>query len=45
VTKLIDCTSDAFQRGNVFRAPGKYPYEATVDFMIFETQEEDRRFG
>lgn len=45
VTKLIDCTSDAFQRGSVFRAPGKYPYESTVDFMVFETLEEDRRFG
>lgn len=45
MTKLIDCTSDAFQRGSVFRVPGKYPYEETVDFMVFEILEEDRRFG
>ncbi len=45
MTKLIDCTSDAFQRGSVFRVLGKYPYEETVDFMVFETPEGDRRFG
>lgn len=45
MTKLIDCTNDAFQRGSVFRVPGKYPYEETVDFMVFEALEEDRRFG
>lgn len=45
VTKLLDYTVEVFHRGSVFRARGKYPYEETVDFMVFETLEEDRRFG
>lgn len=45
VIKLIDCTVGAFHRGSVFRAYGKYPYEGTVDFMVFETLDQDRRFG
>lgn len=45
MTKLIDCRVGVFHRGSVFRVCGKYPYEATVDFMVFETLTPDRPFG
>ncbi|MFV3318795.1 Imm45 family immunity protein [Pseudomonas sp. NY15374] len=40
-----ECSNEVFSRGPVFRAKGSYPYEEVVDFMVFETLEEDRRFG
>lgn len=43
--KLVESEVKAFQRGNVFRVRGKYPYEECVDFMLFETQVEDRPYG
>ena len=44
-SKLVESKSDSFWRGNIFRARGKYPYEELVDFMIFDTQLEDRPYG
>ncbi|MGN8171864.1 Imm45 family immunity protein [Agrobacterium cavarae] len=32
-------------RGNVLRLPAKYPYEERVDFIIFETRFDERRYG
>jgi hypothetical protein len=43
--KLIECDSEFFCRGSIFRAIGMPPYEASVDFMVFETLDEKRRFG
>ncbi|MGF6595292.1 Imm45 family immunity protein [Pseudomonas sp. 2835] len=45
MTKLIECSNEIFSRGTVFRARGKYPYEEIVDFMVFDTLDENRRFG
>lgn len=45
MTTLLECSNEVFSRGTVFRAKGSYPYEKVVDFMVFETLEEDRRFG
>lgn len=45
MTTLLECSNEVFSRGTVFRAKGSYPYEDVVDFMVFETLDEDRRFG
>ena len=42
---LIDVEDESLFRGNILRVPGKYPYEEFVDFMIFDTQSEDRRYA
>ena len=43
--KLIDFEDSSIWHGNVFRVLGKYPYEKFVDFMVFETQFEDKPYG
>lgn len=43
--RLVDFEGESFSRGAVFRVRGKYPYEKSVDFMIFDTQLEDRPYG
>jgi len=43
--KLVDFQDKSIWHGNVFRVPGKYPYEKFVDFMVFGTQSEDRPYG
>ncbi|UVJ42906.1 Imm45 family immunity protein [Pseudomonas sp. LS1212] len=43
--KLIAVEGDFVLRGSILRVPGKWPYEKCVDFMIFETQDEDRPYG
>lgn len=43
--KLAEFGEEAFQRGSIFRVRGKYPYEEYVDFMLFETQVDDRPYG
>lgn len=45
MTTLLECSNEVFSRGTIFRARGSYPYEEVVDFMVFETLDEDRRFG
>ncbi|MCE5981681.1 MULTISPECIES: Imm45 family immunity protein [unclassified Pseudomonas] len=45
MTKLLECSSEVFSCGTVFRARGSYPYEEVVDFMVFNTLDEDRCFG
>ncbi|WP_268947880.1 Imm45 family immunity protein [Pseudomonas fulva] len=45
MTTLLECSNEVFRRGTVFRAKGSYPYEEVVDFMVFETLDEDCRFG
>jgi len=34
--KLLSYPGEIICRGQVFRVPGKYPYEEVVDFMLFE---------
>jgi len=43
--KLIASDGNSVLRGNVLRAPGTWPHEKCVDFMVFETQDEDRPYG
>jgi hypothetical protein len=43
--RLVDYKNCSFARGNIFRARGEYPYEESVDFMIFESQIEERPYG
>lgn len=43
--KLVELEAEAFQRGNILRVRGKYPYEKYVDFMLFETLVKDRPYG
>lgn len=43
--RLVDLQDKLIWRGNVFRVRGKFPYEDCVDFMVFETQFEDRPYG
>ncbi|WP_460042231.1 Imm45 family immunity protein [Pseudomonas sp. S2_H01] len=45
ITTLVECSSQIFGRGSVFRVKGKFPYEEAVDFMVFATQAEERQFG
>jgi hypothetical protein len=45
MTALLECSNEVFSRGTVFRVRGSYPYEEVVDFMVFETLDEDCRFG
>lgn len=43
--RLVDHKSRSFARGSIFRARGKYPCEELVDFMVFDSQIEDRPYG
>lgn len=45
MTTLPECSNKVFSRGTVFRPKGSYPYEEVVDFMVFETLDENRRLG
>jgi hypothetical protein len=45
VSKLVDLQEKTIRRGNILRVPGRHPYENYVDFMVFETQCEDRPYG
>lgn len=43
--RLIDYKKTAISRGAIFRLPAVWPYEEWVDFMLFETQDDDRPYG
>lgn len=43
--KLIHYKKTAISRGTVFRLPAVWPYEEWVDFMLFETQDDERPYG
>lgn len=43
--RLIDYKKTAIARGAIFRLPAIYPYEKWVDFMLFETQDDERPYG
>lgn len=43
--KLIDLEESSLFRGSVFRFPARHPYEEFVDFMLFDTHSEQRRYG
>ncbi|CFR30542.1 Imm45 family immunity protein [Yersinia massiliensis] len=43
--KLIDRKEKSIYRGSVFRLPAAWPYEELVDFMVFETQDDERPYG
>jgi len=43
--KLIDRKEKSISRGSIFRLPAVWPYEAFVDFMVFETQDDERPYG
>ncbi|AJF72050.1 MULTISPECIES: Imm45 family immunity protein [Raoultella] len=43
--KLIDYKEKSISRGTVFRLPANWPYEEWVDFMLFETQDDERPYG
>lgn len=43
--KLIDYKKMTISRGMVFRLPAVWPYEEWVDFMLFETQDDERPYG
>ncbi|WP_422403354.1 Imm45 family immunity protein [Pseudomonas sp. GZD-209] len=43
--KLVDFHGESIWHGNIFRVPGKCPYERFVDFMVFDNQSEDRPYG
>lgn len=45
LVKLIESGESSIWRGNIFRVRGIYPYEDIVDFMVFETQQDDRPYG
>lgn len=44
-TKVVESQVQSVVRGNILRVSGKYPYENHVDFMVFETNSEDRPYG
>lgn len=44
-TSLKDFNGSSFDRGVVFRFRAKYPYEESIDFMLCETQIEERPYG
>ncbi|WP_313385925.1 Imm45 family immunity protein [Pantoea sp.] len=43
--KLIHYKEKFISRGSVFRLPAIWPYEKWVDFMVFETQDDERPYG
>ena len=43
--KLIDYEETAISRGTIFRLSATWPYEEWVDFMLFETQDDERPYG
>lgn len=43
--RLIDFKKTVISRGMVFRLPAAWPYEEWVDFMVFETQDDDQPYG
>ncbi|ELN2576890.1 TPA: hypothetical protein OUD64_003002 [Enterobacter kobei] len=43
--KLIDFKNNYVSRGAIFRLPAIWPYEEFVDFMVFETQDNDSPYG
>ncbi len=44
-TKLIDCELETLARGAVMRFPAQLPYEAIVDFLVFDPQSSERGLG
>lgn len=42
---LVESQATSLSHGNIFRVPGKYPYETWVDFMVFDTQIEHSPYG
>jgi len=44
-TKLVQAKLDVISRGSVLSVPGEFPYEEFVDFMLFETQDDDAPYG
>jgi len=45
LVKLSCVEESVLWHGNVLRTPGGFPYEKYVDFMVFETGEQDFPFG
>ncbi|PKV10521.1 hypothetical protein CVO74_22905 [Xanthomonas prunicola] len=43
--KLLDYQGDTIYRGGFIRVNGSYPYENFVEFMFYETGEDDRIYG
>lgn len=43
--RLIDYKKTVISRGAIFRLPAVWPYEEWVNFMLFETQDDDRPYG
>lgn len=43
--RLIDYQKIFIARGTVFRLPATWPYEEWVDFMLFETQDDEKPYG
>lgn len=47
-TEFVPLTSypeDAIYRGAVLRFPAKFPYEKTVEFLVFENLDKTPRYG
>jgi hypothetical protein len=45
IINLVDMGFCTLWRGNILRLPAKWPYEDVVDFMIYESQDEERPYG
>lgn len=43
--KLIDLKEECIGRGAIFRMIGEWPYEDVVDFMLFDTLDQERTLG
>jgi len=43
--KLMDAPGDGLWHGNILRLKAKWPYENVVDFMVFDTLDEERPSG
>lgn len=43
--KLVNYKNKSIKRGTVLRLPAVWPYEEWVDFMVFETQDDERPYG
>ncbi|CNL09011.1 Uncharacterised protein [Yersinia frederiksenii] len=45
IVKLTDFEEQALCHGNILRLPAQWPYEEYVDFMVFDTQDDERPNG
>jgi hypothetical protein len=45
LVKLIDSDKQNLCHGNILRLPGMWPYEKLVDFMVFDTQDDEQPNG